>query len=273
MKRKKRRSKSKADIITGVLYVIFGFVVLAALYGVGRLAYTLMATTVGNHYYASLAEKSAEGDTVDFTALKTQNPEVCGWVRLSDTAIDFPLVRTKDNDFYLNHLFNEKKNKIGTPFVDAGNTGDFTDRNTIIYGHALKSGAMFGSLWEYENPNYFTRHPKISLFLPDGRQLTLAVFACTRVEAARSAMPISFPTEAAFLSYIDDLHEGSAFSSSVRITSADRLVTFCVVLPEGAEGRLLVSCKIEENGGTTNLSQTPVQLEPAQTEPTAAPEG
>lgn len=276
MKRKKRRSNTKAEIITAVLYVIFGFMVLAALYGVGRLAYAMMGTTVGNHYYAVLAEKSASGDTVDFTALAAENPEVCGWVRLNDTAIDFPIVKTTDNVFYLNHLFNESKNKLGTPFVDAGNAGNFTDRHTVIYGHALKSGAMFGSLWEYENPNYFMRHPEIRLFLPDGRQLTLAVFACARVEALRSAVPVSFPTEASFLSFVDDLHETSAFSSSVKITSGDRLVSFCVALPDGGTGLMLVSCKIADDGEVAATDGTQVQQiieEPATSEPTETPAG
>jgi hypothetical protein len=75
MKRKKRRSRTKADIITGVLYVLFGLIVLLALYGVGRLAYVLMGTTVGNHYYAALAEKTAPNDTVDFASLSAENPK------------------------------------------------------------------------------------------------------------------------------------------------------------------------------------------------------
>lgn len=246
MKRKKRRSRSKADIITGVLYGIFGLIVLAVLFGIGKLAYLLMGATVGNHYYAVLAEQAAPADTVDFTALAAENPEICAWVRLDDTAVNLPVVKTSDNSFYLNHLFNENKNKIGTPFVDAGNAGDFSDRHTVIYGHALKNGAAFGSFWEYENPNYFSRHPEISLYLPDGRQLTLAVFACTRVDGVRSAIPISFSTEDSFLSFIDDLTEASAFTSNVNITSSDRIVSFCVVLPDGGDGRLLVSCKIVE---------------------------
>ena len=275
MRRKKRRTKSKADIITGVLYVLFAMLVLAALYGVGRLAYLLMGTTVGNHYYAKLAEQTALGETVDFAALAAENPEICAWVRLSDTAIDLPVVKTTDNAFYLNHLFDETKNKLGTPFIDAGNAGDFSDRHTVIYGHALKSGAMLGSLWEYENPNYYMRHPELQLFLPDGRQLTLAVFACARVDGVRSGIPISFANEASFLEFIDDLHELSAFSSNVKITSADRIVSFCVVLPDGGEGRLLVSCKIVESAGVTTQGETPAQIEsaePAATEPAATPE-
>lgn len=277
MKRKKRKGRSKADIITGILYGIFGLLVLAVLYGVGNLAYALMGETVGNHYYASLAEKVAPGDTVDFAKLAAENPEVRAWVRLADTAIDLPVVETTDNSFYLTHRFDEKKNKLGTPFIDAGNLGDFSDRHTVIYGHALSSGAMFGSLWEYENPNYYTRHPNIQLFLPDGRQLTLQVFACSRVEGVRSAIPISFNSEASFRSFVDGLTASSAFSSNVQVSSSDRIVSFCVVLPDGGDGRILVSCKVVDGGAVTTITGgetqdvTEVPVETAQTPTTEEP--
>ena len=262
MKRKKRKGKSKADIITGILYGVFGLLVFGVLYGLGSLAYTLMGATVGNHYYASLAEQRASADTVDFAKLTAENPEIRAWVRLTDTAIDLPVVQTTDNSFYLTHRFDEKKNKLGTPFVDAGNAGDFSDRHTVIYGHALSSGAMFGSLWEYENPNYFTRHPQIQLFLADGRQLTLAVFACSRVNGVRSAIPIAFADEAAFLSFVEGLKSTSAFTSSVEVKPSDRIVSFCVVLPDGGDGRMLVSCKAMDGGAVTTLTSGDTQITP-----------
>ena len=270
MKRKKRRSRSKADIITGVLYGIFGLLVLAAVYGVGRGAYALMGATVGNHYYASLAEKAAPADAVDFALLAKENPEVRAWVRLADTAINLPVVKTTDNSFYLTHRFDEERNKLGTPFIDAGNVGDFSDRHTVIYGHALSDGSMFGSLWEYENPNYFTRHPDIQLFLPDGTQKTLIVFACSRVDGTRASIPIAFSSEAEFLAFIDTLNQTSAFTSNVKVTSGDRIVSFCVVLPEGEEGRMLVSCKLADSAAVTTLGDTAAQELPAVT--TQAPE-
>ena len=268
MKRKKRRPRTKAEIITAVLYGIFGLLVAGALYGAGRGAYALMGETVGNHYYATLAEKAAPSETVDFAQLAGINPEVRGWVRLSNTAVNLPIVKTTDNSYYLDHRFDEAKNKLGTPFIDAGNAGDFSDRHTIIYGHALGSGSMFGSLWEYENPNYFARHPEIQLFLPDGTQETLAVFACSRVDGVRSAIPISFSTEQEFLSFIEGLRAVSAFTSNVKVASSDRIVTFCVALPDGGEGRLLLSCKLTKSGVTTGDTAAP---QPAET--TQSPEG
>jgi len=274
MKRKKRRHRSKAEIITAVLYGIFGLLVAGVLYGIGVGAIALFGETIGNHYYALLAEKAVPADTVDFALLAKENPEVRGWVRLADTVINLPIVQTTDNDFYLNHRFDETKSKLGTPFIDAGNAGDFSDRHTVIYGHALGSGSMLGSLWEYENPNYFTRHPEIQLFLPDGSVKTLAVFACSRVPGLRSAIPISFSTEADFLAFIEDLNATSAFTSNVKITSQDRIVSFCVALPDGGDGRLLVSCKLTDAAAAAGTTLTPVM--PVETaapvETTQAPE-
>ena len=245
MKRKKHRTK--ADIITGVLYVIFGMLVAAALYGLGSLVYTLLGAEVGNSYYANLAEDMRAEDVVNFAALSAKNPEIKAWVTLNDTAVDLPVVQTTDNSFYLTHRFDERKNKLGTPFIDKGNTGTFTDRNTVIYGHAVRSGAMLGSLWEYENPNYYQRHTEMKLYLPDGRQWTLAVFACARVQGVRSEIPISFASDEDFVTMVEDLRATSAFSSSVKVAATDRLVTFCVVSPDGGEERLLVCCKIIES--------------------------
>ena len=282
MKRKKRRARTKAEIITAVLYGIFGLLVAGVLYGAGRGAYALMGETVGNHYYATLAEKAAPADTVDFAQLAKINPEVRGWVRLADTAVNLPIVKTTDNSYYLDHRFDEVKNKLGTPFIDTGNVGDFSDRHTIIYGHALSSGSMFGSLWEYENPNYVTRHPEIQLFLPDGTQKTLAVFACSRVDGTRGAIPISFSTEQDFLSFIEELRAVSAFTSNVKVTSSDRIVSFCVVLPDGGEGRLLLSCILMDNSGVTigdtavqpveQATQAPVETTQPPLETTQSPE-
>ena len=260
MKRKKR--KSKADIITGALYVIFGIMVLAVLYGLGSLVYALLGTTVGNNYYADLAEDMHTGGTVNFTALAAKNPEIKAWVTLEDTAIDLPIVQTSDNSFYLTHRFDEKKNKLGTPFIDAGCAGDFSSRHTVIYGHAVRSGAMLGSLWEYENPNYFQRHQEMELSLADGRQYTLAVFACARVAGVRSEIPVSFSNDAAFLSMIDEFRELSAFTSAIQVDGTDRIVTFCVISPDSTDERLLISCKMVDSSAATTVSpeiaETPV---------------
>ena len=96
----------------------------------------------------------------------------------------------------------------------------------------------------------------------------------------RSAIPISFSGEAEFLAYIDSLLAVSAFSSNVKVTATDRIVSFCIVLPDGGDGRLLVSCKIVDSaattiGGETTLAPAETTLAPAETtlSPEESPQG
>jgi hypothetical protein len=105
----KRKKRTKADIITSVLYVIFGLIVAAALYGLGTLVHGLLGSTLGNSYYADLAEDMRVDDTVNFAALSAQNPAIKGWIELDDTAIDLPIVQADDNTYYLTHRFDDKK--------------------------------------------------------------------------------------------------------------------------------------------------------------------
>lgn len=264
----KRKRRTRADKITAVLYVIFYLLVAAALYGLGSLGYTLLGEQVGNSYYAKLAEESRVEDTVDFAALSAKNPEIKAWVHLNGTAVDLPIVQTTDNSFYLSHRFDGKKNKLGTPFIDAANAGSFTDRHTVVYGHAVKSGAMFGSFWEYENPNYFNRNPELTLYLPDGTQQILKVFSCTRVDGLRSAIPISFASDDAFLSFVNGLNEQSAFTSNVDVKATDRIISFCVCLQDDSTKRLLVSCKLSSPGEATVLPDgTSITIGDTQPEP------
>lgn len=253
----KRSKNKKADVITAILWALFFMLVAAAAFGLGKLGYALLGTTVGNSYYASLADQMRPNDTVNFTALHASNPQIKAWVTLPNTAVDLPIAQTSDNAFYLTHRFDGKKNKLGTPFIDAANAGDFSDRHTVIYGHAVKSGALFGSLWEYENPNYYKRHTSMTLYLPDGTQRTLTVFACARVPGVRSYVPVSFSGDDAFLGYVNELRSLSAFDSGVTVSASDRIVSFCVC-PQGDERvRLLVSCVAGSGAPTETITIDP----------------
>ena len=98
---------------------------------------------------------------VDFAALQAINPDIVGWIYIEALDISYPVVQGEDNDFYLHRTFEKKDNFAGSIFVEYRNSGDFTDPNTIIYGHNMKNQSMFGKLkllkeWEeYKDSMYF----------------------------------------------------------------------------------------------------------------------
>ena len=97
----------------------------------------------------------------DYDVLRLENSEFYAWLYSEGTVINYPVTRGEDNRYYLNHLFNKKRNSMGTLFVDAGNAPDFADRNTIIYGHHMKNGSMFASLVGYKKQSYYDEHPDL----------------------------------------------------------------------------------------------------------------
>lgn len=105
---------------------------------------------------------------VDFATLQAANPEVCGWLLIPGTKISYPLTQGEDNSLYLDHTYDLQKNKAGCIFVDARNNPGFDDFNTVIYGHNMKNGSMFGDLNEYRHLDYWLANPYLYIITPAG---------------------------------------------------------------------------------------------------------
>jgi len=81
-----------------------------------------------------------------FQLLKQLNEDYAAWLTVEGTEIAYPVVSGEDNDFYLNHNFHQEYDKVGAIFMDFRNSTDHLDFHTIIYGHNMKDGSMFGTL-------------------------------------------------------------------------------------------------------------------------------
>lgn len=100
----------------------------------------------------------------EYKKIYAENEDLVGWLQIEGTNINYPVLQSdteKDSQFYLTHSFAKKKDKNGSLFMDYRN--DFLDRDTniIIYGHNMKSGAMFGSLKMYLDADYLEKHKKV----------------------------------------------------------------------------------------------------------------
>ena len=120
--------------------------------------------------------------TVDFDALREVNSDVIAWIYCPDTQINYPVVQGPDNDYYLSHLLDGSYNANGTIFMDYHGAADFSDANNILYGHHMKTGAMFANLIKYKDPDFYEKHPCMYLFTPQ-QNYRLDLFAGLVVEA------------------------------------------------------------------------------------------
>mgnify|MGYP003029841144 CR=1 FL=1 len=103
---------------------------------------------------------------VDFAALEGVNSDIVAWLYGADTGLNYPIVQAEDNDYYLYRLLDGTWNKNGTIFMDYVNRSDFSDQNTLVYGHHMKSGAMFGALVQYKKQEFYDAHPYLYLYTP-----------------------------------------------------------------------------------------------------------
>ncbi len=104
--------------------------------------------------------------SVDFAGLTAKYPDVVGYIYSAYTGINYPIVQSSSNDYYLTHDLDGKENNNGSIFMEHLCSSDFSDQNTIIYGHNMKSGLMFAHLTNYKNQSYYNAHPYFYIYTP-----------------------------------------------------------------------------------------------------------
>lgn len=112
---------------------------------------------------------------VDFDALLQVNDDVIGWIYIEGTDISYPLLCGRDNQQYLFQSYEKKYLTAGSIYIDYRCSRDFTDSRTVVYGHNMRNGSMFGKLDKFTKESYMKKHPYVYILLPDGETLKYEV--------------------------------------------------------------------------------------------------
>lgn len=120
------------------------------------------------------------GGVPDEEMLRMMNPEYSFWLHIPETEMDYPVVRGKDTSFYLNHSFEGKDSVSGVIFTDPF-TEPFASGHTVLYGHNMKDGSMFGGLKAYMDSEFFRKSPCIRIFR-QGKWIVCPIFSCHVVQ-------------------------------------------------------------------------------------------
>ena len=176
---------------------------------------------------------------VDFAALSAINPDIVGWLYCEDTVINYPVVQSNDNSYYLKHLFDGGYNANGCLFLDSQNASIFTDAHSIIYGHYMKNGTMFSSLVGYKEQAYYDQHPRLVLVTPVSSYV-IEIFAGYVTSAQDDAWKIEFNNETEFEQWISVAIEKSMFKSDISPVSTDRIITLSTCSYEFSDARFVV---------------------------------
>lgn len=180
---------------------------------------------------------------VDFTELLSKNPDTVGWIKINNTKVNYPIVQTDNNSYYLDHAFNKTKNAGGWIYADYRSTFNNFGKNTIIYGHNLNNKTMFGSLSETTKPNWYknenNRYIKIST--PTANTVW-AIFSIYTTEPEIEYLRTNFEKHS-FKDFINKMKSKSIYDFGIDVTEEDKLLTLSTCTAKGTK-RLVVQAKM-----------------------------
>lgn len=174
-----------------------------------------------------------------FLEKKSQWPSMVGWLSWGGGTYSYPVMQADDNDFYLNHLPDGSKNRLGSIFLDSSANEDFSSPVSVIYGHMVQSGEMFGSLKEYRSQSYYEKYPEAVLYTDKGRK-TIQILASYLVDGERDVYPYGFVTQNDWESYMEMVKESSLIHGLWEEEQGDKLVIFSTCAYDFENARLAV---------------------------------
>lgn len=161
---------------------------------------------------------------LDLEALRQTNERVLGWIHIPDSPIDYPLLQVKDNNEYLRRAWDGTPNQSGCIFLECRNSRDFSDFNTLIYGHYMRNGKMFGSLHRYQEQEYRDTHPYIYI-VTDEEVHRYEVFAAYEADVVSDTYRLVFKDDARKQTVLDYYLDSSVVEGTVVPTVEDHILT------------------------------------------------
>jgi sortase B len=167
---------------------------------------------------------AAMKNPIDFDSLTSVNSDIIGWLKVEALDISYPLAQGEDNEYYLHHTFQKTDNFAGCLFIDCENSSDFSDRNTIIYGHNMKNLSMFGKLKQFREDGVIDKSRYFWVYTPD-YIYKYEIFACHDVGSTSKTYQLTFEDDQDFMDYIKEAFDHSVIQSDASVSTEDEVVT------------------------------------------------
>lgn len=171
-------------------------------------------------------ETKEEVVKIDFDNLLSINGDTIGWIKYNQDKVNYPIVHTKDNSYYLKRAFDKSYNQVGSIFMDYRNTS-LNDRNVVLFGHAMTDGTMFGSLSDLFKDGFFDTKENnyIQIINKDNEILTYQIFSYYIIEKEEYYITTSFNSDSDFNKFIDTITRRSYKKFDVEVNTSDKILT------------------------------------------------
>lgn len=200
----------------------------------------------GKEKYKELSEEVIEETdkdmlTIDWNKLKKENPDIVGWIVMAPE-VNYPIVQSDDNTFYLQIGFHREYNINGCIFMSAYNSNTFSDKNTILYGHNMRNGQMFGNNDLYASKKYAKKHPYFYIYTEKGR-MTYKIFDTMTVQDASEPYAYIFDPDE-FSAYLKNMKNLASYTiAEAWPEDTDHIITLSTCTAHGTL-RFLIQAKL-----------------------------
>ena len=181
---------------------------------------------------------------IDWDALHDQNPDIYAWIYVPGTNIDYPVLQhPEDKSYYLNHNIDGSEGYPGCIYTQNVNSTDWTDPNTVIYGHNMNNGSMFHDLHRFEDAVFFDETQYLFIYTPE-RNLVYEIFAAYPFSNIDLMMCFDYSIPEALLVYFDGIWTNrsmtSHFRDSIVLYGDSRIITMSTCIGGQPDMRYLV---------------------------------
>ena len=180
---------------------------------------------------------------INFNELRKVNGDVKAWIIVDGTNINYPVVQTNNNNYYLKHNINKKKTSNGWPFIDYRNNSSMSDDNTIFYGHNLLNKTAFGSISNLFNKSWVNNSSHKILVLTDSKLYTYEIFSIYYSDPTSYYLQTKFYTTTSKFNFFSSLKQKSIVDLPATISENDKIITLSTCTDDN-KGRKVVHAKL-----------------------------
>ena len=191
-------------------------------------------------YKVKKSQETSQNSSIDLSYI---NKDYRGWLDIDGTNIHYPILQANDNEFYLNKDINKNYLESGSIFLDFKNN-KFNDFNTVLYGHSMRNGTMFGQLKHFKTEDFFNKNNLISISTPDGKILRYKIFSAYITDSSNIYNKTSFNSNEELNNFINKIKKDSLFNSSVNVDLSDKILTLSTCSYEFDNARMVVHAKL-----------------------------
>ena len=163
---------------------------------------------------------------IDFESLKAQNPDTVAYLKVNNTDVDFAVVKTTNNGYYLSRNFNKEYNLGGWIFADYKNRFDGTDKNIVVYGHNMRDGSMFGTLKDILKEEWYNNEENYEIiFISENEKSIYQVFSIYQIEVEDYYIKTNFANDEDFKNFLNTIKNRSVKDFNIELTENENILT------------------------------------------------